>query len=49
MKMLRNGKVLCGNKSRHIHIRYFFTKDVLQRENMETKHCPAEQMTDSRL
>ena len=44
MKMLKNGKESCGSKSRHIHIRYFFTKDVINRENMELKHCPTEQM-----
>ena len=44
IKMLKNGKESCGSKSRHIHIRYFFTKDVIERENMEIKHCPTEQM-----
>ena len=44
MKMLKNGKESCGSKSRHIHIRYFFTNDVLEREKMEIKHCPTEQM-----
>ena len=38
MKMLKNGKESCGSKSRHIHIRYFFTKNVINRENMELKH-----------
>ena len=44
IKMLKNGKESCGRKSRHIHIRYFFTKDVINRENMEIVHCPTEQM-----
>ena len=44
IKMLKNGKESCGSKSRHIHIRYFFTKDVINRENMEVLHCPTEQM-----
>ena len=34
IKILKNGKASCGGKSRHIHIRYFFTKDVLERENI---------------
>ena len=43
--MLKNDKESCGSKSRHIHIRYFFfTKDVINMENMEIIHCPVEQM-----
>ena len=42
--MLKNGKASCGSKSRHIHIRYFFTKDVIDRDDMELKHCPTEDM-----
>ena len=42
--MLKNGQESCGSKSRHIHIRYFFTEDVLEIENMKIKHCPTEQM-----
>ena len=44
IKMLKNGKESCGSKSRHIHIRYFFTKDVLKRENMNVEHCATENM-----
>ena len=33
-----------AGKSRHIHIRYFFTKDVLKRENMSVEHCATEDM-----
>ena len=40
INMLHNGKASCGSKSRHIHIRYFFTKDVIKREEMELLHCP---------
>ena len=44
MDMLKNCKESCGSKSRHIHIRYFFTKDVLNRENMEEQHGHTKQM-----
>ena len=44
IKMLKNGKESCGSKSRHIHIRYFFTKDVLKREDMEIVHCNTDKM-----
>ena len=32
------------DKSRHIHVRYFFIKDVLKREGIELLHCPTERM-----
>ena len=44
MKMESNGQKSCGEKSRHILIRYFFIKDVLKRENIELIHCPTERM-----
>ena len=40
----KNGSVSCGEKSRHINIRFFFIKDVLKREGIEVKHCPTERM-----
>ena len=44
MKIEKNGRLLCGEKSRHIHICYFFIKDVLKQENIELLHCPTERM-----
>ena len=44
MKMESNGQKSCGEKSRHINIRYCFIKDVLERENIELVHCPTERM-----
>jgi hypothetical protein len=44
MKIEKNGRKSCGQKSRHIDIRYFFIKDVLQRENITLAHCPTEEM-----
>ena len=44
MKLERNGRKSCGQKSRHIDIRYFFIKDVLRRENVDLQHCPTERM-----
>ena len=44
MRMKNNGQKSCGEKSRHIHIRYFFIKDVLKREDIELIHCPTERM-----
>ena len=44
ISMLKNGMSSCGSKSRHIHIRYFFAKDVIEREKMEISHCPTDEM-----
>ena len=44
MRLERNGRKSCGDKSRHFHIRYFFIKDVLERENITLLHCPTEDM-----
>ena len=33
-----------GDKSRHMHIRFFFIKDIMKIENIEVKHCPTERM-----
>ena len=40
----KNGRSSCGEKSRHINIRYFFIKDVLKREKITVAHCPTERM-----
>ena len=42
MKIESNGQTSCGEKSRHIHIRYFFIKDVLKMGNIELVQCPTE-------
>ena len=44
IKLESNGRRSCGDKSRHIDIRYFFIKDVIKRENIDIKHCPTEIM-----
>ena len=40
----KNGRGSCGEKSRHINIRYFFIKDVFRREKITVAHCPTERM-----
>lgn len=44
IKMEKNGLKSCGEKSRHINIRYFFIKDILENENIDVKHCGTELM-----
>ena len=40
IKIEKNGRASASNRSRHIDIRYFFTKDQLRRENIKVRHCP---------
>ena len=44
MKLDQNGRKSCGQKSRHIDIRYFFTKDRMKSDNITIQYCPNEQM-----
>ena len=38
-KMIKNGKQSFSGNSSHIHIRYLFTKDAIERKKMTVKHC----------
>jgi hypothetical protein len=44
MKLETNGRASCGQKSRHIDIRYFFMKDRIKIEDIKIVYCPTEQM-----
>ena len=44
IKMLKNGRSSTSSKSRHIHIRYFFTKDILEQNDVEVQYCATNQM-----
>ena len=44
IKLEKNGMKSCGDKSRHIKIRYFFIKDILENEKIELRHCRTERM-----
>ena len=39
IKMEKNCLRSCGDKSRHINVRYFFIKNVLEREEIDLEHC----------
>ena len=39
-----NGRASCGQKTRHIDIRYFFMKDRIKSEGITIVYCPTEQM-----
>jgi Reverse transcriptase (RNA-dependent DNA polymerase) len=40
IKMESNGKASCGQRSRHIDIRYFFITDHAKRQSITIEHCP---------
>ena len=44
MRLERNGRQSCGQKSRHIDIRYFFIKDRIKSGNIDLQYCPTEVM-----
>jgi hypothetical protein len=44
IKLEKNGRASCGQKSRHIDIRYFFMKDRLLTEDITVTYCPTEAM-----
>ena len=44
IKMQQNGKASCGQRSRHIDIRYFFITDHSKRNDVSITHCPTEDM-----
>ena len=44
IKIEKNGKMSCGQKSRHINIRYFFIKDKIEKETIQVVYCPTESM-----
>ena len=38
--MLKNGRNSCTGNSRHVHIRYFFVKDRVDKEEIRVDYCP---------
>ena len=42
INMDKNGKKLCTGKSRHIDIRYFFAKDIIEIKKMSIAHFSTE-------
>ena len=44
IRMEKNGRNSCTGNSRHIHIRYFFVKDRVDKGEMDIGYCPTECM-----
>ena len=42
--METNGKKSCTKRCRHLNIRYFYIKDLIDREEEEVDYCPTENM-----
>ena len=42
--MLKNGRNSCTGNSRHVHIRYFFVKDRVEKGEVRVEYCPTLQM-----
>ena len=44
IQMETNGRNSCTGNSRHIHIRYFFVKDRIEKKEMRVEYCLTEYM-----
>ena len=44
MKLEINGRKSCGKRTRHVEIRYFYIKDLVEKGKIKIKHCPTEKM-----
>ena len=44
IKMAKNGRNSCTGNSRHIHIRYFFVKDRVDKGELSIQYCPTHHM-----
>ena len=44
MRIEKNGCNSCTGNSRHIHIRYFFAKDRIDKGEMKVEYCPTHLM-----
>ena len=44
IKLEKNGKASSGKQTRHLHIRYFYIKDLLEKKEFNVEYCPTEDM-----
>ena len=45
MQLAKNGLASAGKRSRHLNIRLFFMTDLIDRNELDVKCCPTEEMT----
>ena len=46
VRMEKNGRNSWTGNSRHIHIRYFFMKDIIDKGKMKVEYCPTHLMLE---
>ena len=44
MLLETNGRMSCSKRSRHINIRCFYIKDLVDKNEVKIEHCPTEHM-----
>jgi KUP system potassium uptake protein len=44
IRLEKNGRASCGQKSRHIDIRYFFMQDRFESEGISVVYCPTDEI-----
>ena len=44
IKLERNDRNSCTGRSRHIDIRYFWVKDMMDKKEIKIEYCPTEDM-----
>ena len=44
MLLEENGRALAGKRSKHLNVRYFFVKDIVDSGRLEISHSPTEEM-----
>jgi KUP system potassium uptake protein len=44
IRLEKNGRASCGQKSQHINIRYFFMQDRFESEGISVVYCPTNEM-----
>ena len=40
----KNGKMSSGKRTKHINVRYFFIKDLIERAMLKIEYCPTDKM-----
>jgi hypothetical protein len=41
---MKNGKLLSGKRTKHLDIRYFYVKDLIERGVLSVNHCVSDDM-----
>jgi hypothetical protein len=44
MLLMKNGRLSSGKRTKHLDIRYFFAKDLMERGIVKIEHCGTENM-----